>query len=155
MNFDILEKFNIEIIQQSNSFLKVRVDSSKLCDLLHFLQNNAEFDFDRLNTIVAIDLGVDLGIFELIYDLHSTNTSQTLQISVITDRNTPKVPTIVDIFKSAYFDECEIYDMFGIIFDKNPDLKRLLMPKGWIGYPLRKDYKQGDSRLSWNEVQNA
>lgn len=155
MNFDILEKFNIEIIQQSNSFLKVRVDSSKLCDLLHFLQNNAEFDFDRLNSIIAIDLGVDLGMFELIYDLHSTNTSQTLQISVITDRNTPKVPTVVDVFKSAYFDECEIYDMFGIIFDKNPDLKRLLMPKGWVGYPLRKDYKQDDARLSWNEVQNA
>lgn len=155
MNFDILEKFNIEIFQQPNSFLKVRVDSSKLCDLLHFLQNNAEFDFDRLNTIIAIDLGVEVEKFELVYDLHSTKTSQMLQISVIIDRNAPKVPSIIEIFKSAYFDECEIYDMFGINFDKNPDLKRLLMPKGWIGYPLRKDYKQDDERLSWNEVQNA
>lgn len=155
MNFDILEKFNVEFIQQPNSFLKVRVDSSKLFDLLHFLQNNAEFDFDRLNTVIAIDLGAEIGKFELIYDLHSTKTSQMLQISVVIDRNAPKVPSVIDIFRSAYFDECEIYDMFGIYFDKNPDLKRLLMPKGWIGYPLRKDYKQDDERLLWNEVKNA
>lgn len=155
MNFDILEKFNIEIVQHPNSFIKVRVDSSKLFDLLHFLQNNAEFDFDRLNTIIAIDLGVEVNKFELIYDLHSTKTSQMIQVSVIIDRDAPKIPSVVELFKSAYFDECEIYDMFGINFDKNPDLKRLLMPKGWIGHPLRKDYKQDDERLLWNEVQNA
>ena len=66
MNFDILEKFNVEIIKKENSFDKIRVENSKLCDLLHFLKNNAEFDFDRLNTIIAIDLGDN---FELIYDL--------------------------------------------------------------------------------------
>lgn len=151
MNFDVLNKFNIEILQQPNSFIKVRVDSSKLYDLLHFLQNNAEFDFDRLNTIIAIDLGIEAGKFELIYDLHSTKTSQMLQTSVIIDRSAPKVSSVVEIFKSAYFDECEIYDMFGINFDKNTDLKRLLMPKGWIGYPLRKDYVQSDERLIWSE----
>lgn len=155
MNFEILNKFNIDIVQQPNSFMKIRVDASNLYELLHFLQNNAEFDFDRLNTIVAIDLGVDACKFELIYDLHSTNTSQMLQISVIFDRSAPKIPSVVEIFKSAYFDECEIYDLFGVTFDKNPDLKRLLMPKGWVGYPLRKDYKQEDDRLSWNEVGNA
>lgn len=155
MNFDILNKFNIDIIQQPNSFLKIRVDASKLCEFLHFLQNNAEFNFDRLNTIIAVDLGVEIGKFELIYDLHSTETSQMLQVSVILDRSALKAPSVVEIFKSAYFDECEIYDMFGITFDKNPDLKRLLMPKGWIGFPLRKDYKLEDDRLSWNEVESA
>lgn len=147
MNFDILEKFNVEIIKKENSFDKIRVENSKLCDLLHFLKNNAEFDFDRLNTIIAIDLGDN---FELIYDLHSPQIGQNIEISVILDRNSPKVSSITDIFKSAYFDECEIFDLFGIEFINNPNLKRLFMPKGWVGYPLRKDYKQTDERLAWN-----
>lgn len=149
MNFDVLEKFNVEIIKKENSFDKIRVESSKLCDLLHFLKNNAEFDFNRLNTIIAVDLGDD---FELIYDLHAVNIAEHVRISVIVDRNSPKAPSVTDIFKSAYFDECEIFDLFGIEFTNNPNLKRLFMPKGWVGYPLRKDYKQIDERLAWNKV---
>lgn len=149
MNFDILiEKFNIEIVQHENSFEKIRVDAKNLCDLLNFLKNNAKYAFDRLSTIIAIDLGSD---FELIYDLHSTQTNSQVRISVIIQRNAPKVSSVVDIFKSAYFDECEIFDLFGIEFTNNPNLKRLLMPKNWIGYPLRKDYVLSDERLAWNE----
>lgn len=151
MNFDVLEKFNIEIVRKENSFDKIRVDSSKLFDLLHLLANNAEFDFNRLNTIIAVDLGIEANQFELIYDLHSTDLGTSARVSVLLDRKAPKAPSVVEIFKSAYFDECEIYDMFGINFDKNPNLKRLLMPKGWVGYPLRKDYVQDDERLVWND----
>lgn len=151
MNFDGLEEFNIELIEGENSFIKIRVDSSTLCNLLNFLKNNAQFDFDRLNTIIAIDLGVDVNKFELIYDLHSIETGQRGRVSVLVDRNSPHISSVVAIFKSAYFDECEIFDLFGINFDNNPNLKRLLMPKGWIGHPLRKDYQQNDERLVWNE----
>lgn len=151
LNFDILEKFNVEFVKNDNSFGKIRVDGSNLCELLRFLKTNPEFALDRLNTIIAVDLGVDANQFELIYDLHSPTTGQSARISILIERNSPFVPSIVEIFKSAYFDECEIFDLFGIIFDKNPNLKRLLMPKSWVGYPLRKDYKQEDARLSWNE----
>lgn len=150
MNFNNAEDFEVEIIEHENSFEKFRVDSLKLPEFLNSLKNDAKFDFDRLNTIIAVDLGVEAGKFELIYDLHSTQTGESERISVIIDRNSPHIASIIDIYKSAYFDECEIYDMFGIIFDKNPKLKRLLMPKGWIGYPLRKDYKQTDERLAWS-----
>lgn len=142
---------NFNLVKSENSFDKFRVDSSQLCESLNHLKNDAVFDFDRLNTIIAIDLGLEKNQFELIYDLHSTKTGNNGRISVLIDRNSPHVPSVVEIFKSAYFDECEIYDMFGIIFDKNPNLKRLLMPKGWVGYPLRKDYEQKDERLSWSE----
>lgn len=153
MNFGVLkERFpDIEIIKNENSFDKIRIENSQLCDLLKFLKNNAQFAFDRLNTIIAVDLGVEAAVFELIYDLHSVETGDMGRVSVLTDRNAPHVPSVVDIFKSAYFEECEIYDLFGIIFDGNPNLKRLLMPKGWIGHPLRKDYELKDERLSWSE----
>jgi len=142
---------NFDIIKSENSFDKIKAETSSLCDLLNFLKNNAEYDFDRLNTIIGVDLGAETNKFELIYDLYSTKTAKVGRISVVLDRNSPHVPSIVGIYKSAYFDECELYDMLGIIFDKNPNLKRLLMPKGWIGYPLRKDYKQEDERLRWGE----
>lgn len=156
MNFDVLkEKFDIEIINNENSFEKIRVNSKNIHEILNSLKNNAEFDFDRLNTIIAIDLmsstEADTDKFELIYDLHSSTTNQKVRISVLIDRNSPKVPSVVDVFKSAYFDECEIYDMFGIEFVNNPNLKRLFMPKSWIGHPMRRDYVLDDKRLSWNE----
>ena len=146
MNFDDLQGIN----EAPSSFNKIQINSLDLCEALNFLKNDAKFAYDRLNTIIAVDLGIEVGKFELIYDLHSTQTNQIKRISILIDRNSPHIPSVVEIYKSAYFDECEIYDMFGIIFDKNPKLKRLLMPKGWIGYPLRKDYKQTDERLAWS-----
>lgn len=130
------------------NFEKTSINPQELHARLSHLKNNAEFDFDRLNMIVAVDNKENI---ELIYDLYSTNRAQFERVSVLLDANTPHAPSVVDIYKSAYFDECEIYDLFGVIFDKNPNLKRLLMPKGWIGHPLRKDYKQTDERLVWNE----
>lgn len=147
-----IDKFSVEVVEDENTFQKVRVSASELTSLLTFLKNNALFAFDRLSAIIAVDLN---DRFELIYDLFSAKTGNKGRISVLIDRNTPKVPSVVDVYKSAYFDECEIFDMFGIVFDKNPDLKRLFMPKGWIGHPLRKDYVQNDERLSWNEVKNG
>ena len=133
------------------NFNKTTINPNELHDYLTHQKNNPEFDFDRLNTIIGID---NKDNFELIYDLYSTSTGKNERVSVILDRNTPHVASIVDIYKSAYFDECEIYDMFGIIFDKNPNLKRLLMPKGWVGYPLRKDYEFKDNRLKWGQMEN-
>lgn len=142
---------SFNLIQSPNSFDKFRVESSEIKTALKSLHDDALYDFDRLNTIIAVDLGIEKNQFELIYDLHSTKTGNVKQISVLIDRNSPKIESVVDIYKSAYFDECEIYDMFGINFENNPNLKRLLMPKGWIGHPLRKDYEQKDERLVWNE----
>lgn len=144
--------FKDKIIIEENCFPKIRILPSELIDTLNSLKNNAEFSFDRLSTIIAVDL---TDKFELIYDLHSIKTGQSARVSVLIDRDVPKVPSVVEIFKSAYFDECEIFDLFGVDFDKNPNLKRLFMPKGWIGHPLRKDYAQDDPRLNWNEVYNG
>jgi len=147
MNFDIFENIG----EAANTFSKIQIDSNELVEALSYLKNNAEFSLDRLNTIIAVDLNDK---FELIYDLHSVETGKVARISVLVDRNSPHISSVVNVFKSANFDECEIYDMFGIVFDKNPDLKRLLMPSSWIGYPLRKDYVQSDERLAWNGGDN-
>ena len=58
---------------------------------------------------------------------------------------------MVSLYKSAHFDECEIYDLFGVKFVGNEKLKRLFMPETWIGHPLLKSYELNDERLVWND----
>jgi len=148
-DFDILkEQFpSIEFISEENSFDKIRVNSDNILDLLHVLKAEAEFDFDMLSSFIAVDLQDNI---ELIYDLYSTTTNKSVKVFVLIDRNSPKIHSVVDVYKSAYFDECEIFDMLGVEFLGNKNLKRLFMPKEWLGHPLRKDYVQEDTRLAWN-----
>lgn len=147
MNFDEIEN----AISSKNEFKKCQISSNEIGETLHLLKNDAKYDFDRLNTIIAVDLGVESLQIELIYDLYSTNLKTRIRISTQIDRDSPHIQSAVNVYKSAYFDECEIFDLFGVVFDGNPKLKRLLMPKGWIGHPLRKDYEQNDTRLAWNK----
>lgn len=142
-NFSILKsKFNnVDLINES----KVVVNS-ELVQVLDYLKNTPELDFDILTSIIAIDLTDKI---ELIYQLMSSETSETLSVSYYTDNYT--APTVTDIYKSANFDECEIFDLFGVEFIGNKNLKRLLMPENWVGHPLLKSYVQNDERLVWNE----
>ena len=59
--------------------------------------------------------------------------------------------SVSKIFDSAVADEKEIYDLFGVKFVGNEELKRLYMPESWEGHPLRKDYVENDERLIWND----
>lgn len=142
-NFSILKsKFNnVDLINES----KVVVNS-ELVQVFDYLKNTPEFDFDILTSIIAIDLTNKI---ELIYQLMSSETSETLSVSYYTDNYT--APTVTDIYKSANFDECEIFDLFGVEFIGNKNLKRLLMPENWVGHPLLKSYVQNDERLVWND----
>lgn len=142
-NFSILKsKFNnVDLINES----KVVVNS-ELVQVFDYLKNTPEFDFDILTSIIAIDL---MDKIELIYQLMSSETSETLSVSYYTDNYT--APTVTDIYKSANFDECEIFDLFGVEFIENKNLKRLLMPENWVGHPLLKSYVQNDERLVWND----
>ena len=123
-NFSILKsKFsNVDLINES----KVVVNS-ELVQVFDYLKNTPEFDFDILTSIIAIDLTDKI---ELIYQLMSSETSETLSVSYYTDNYT--APTVTDIYKSANFDECEIFDLFGVEFIVNKNLKRLLMPENWV-----------------------
>lgn len=116
-----------------------------LADLLKYLKSNPELSYDTLFSIIAIDYS---NYIELIYVLVSTYLNETINVSI---NVTNETESVTDIYSSAYFDECEIFDMFGIRFNNNKNLKRLFMPKSWVGNPLRKNYQLNDERLMWNE----
>lgn len=139
---------NFEIL--TNKFPNVRIEGNKvfadnLIEVLEFLKNTSEFDFDMLTSIVAIDLESQI---QLIYQLFSSKNNEALEVVYNVQNG---APTVTSVYKSAYFEECEIYDLFGVDFDGNENLKRLFMPESWIGHPLLKSYKMSDERLVWND----
>ena len=114
-----------------------------LKNLLKILKES--YKYTLLKEIIAVDYQEN-GI-ELIYNLYSPQKNESLKIHY----NNTNYETIIDIFDSAIADENEIYDLFGIIFEGNKNLKRLYLPQSWNGHPLKKDYVQNDERLGWNE----
>jgi NAD(P)H-quinone oxidoreductase subunit J len=74
-----------------------------------------------------------------------------VRVKVFLPRENPKVPSVYWIWKAADWQERETYDMYGIVYEGHPNLKRLLMPEDWLGWPLRKDYISPD----FYEIQDA
>lgn len=77
---------------------------------------------------------------EVVYNLFDYDTKSHLSLKVKLPRDGPAVRSVVDLFKGADWLEREVWDLFGVRFEGHPNLKRLLLPEGWVGHPLRKDY---------------
>ena len=120
------------------------VVSSELERTLRFIKEN--YHFDVLKDIKAVDLK-EQGR-ELIYHLYNTEDEEDLYVSLNVINEAESVSSLFD---SAVADEKEIYDLFGVKFIGNEELKRLYMPEGWEGHPLKKDYEEKDERLNWND----
>lgn len=120
------------------------VVKSDLLKTLEFIKNN--YSFDVLKEIVAVD-NKEMGI-ELIYRLFSVENEEEVLVSIFVK---DEAESVTSIFDSATADEKEIYDLFGVKFIGNKELKRLYMPEAWEGHPLKKDYEQNDERLNWND----
>jgi NADH-quinone oxidoreductase subunit C len=88
--------------------------------------------------VTAVDFGDD---FELVYRLQSTRFGVGLFLKTEVPRDEAVIETITDLWPAADWQEREVYDMFGIEFRGHPDLRRILMPEDFVGYPLRKDYR--------------
>ncbi len=109
-----------------------------LCERLH---HDSDLFFDMLSCITGIDNGPEAGTMEVIYHLYSIPFNHSLVLKVILPRENLALESITSVWKTANWLEREVYDMFGITFTNHPDLRRILMPADWKGYPLRKDYK--------------
>ena len=115
------------------------LDLKKVC--FNLRQNPSTF-FDMLSCLTGIDNGPEAGTMEVIYNLYSIPFNHHLMLKVTLPRDSPEVDSVEDIWRTADWHEREAYDMFGIKFKGHPDLRRILMPGDWEGFPLRKDYKQ-------------
>lgn len=121
------------------------VERDLLLDVLGFLKSNPELSFDFLMDVTAIDHlhFEDPAIgerFATVYQLYSTTHNHRFTLKTPVPEDDAQVPSAVELWGSALWAEREAHDMYGIRFEGNPDLRRLLMPEDFPGFPLRKDY---------------
>ena len=121
--------------------LSIKVSSEALMNVCHDLHQNPTTYFDMLSCITGIDNGPETGTMEVVYNLYSIPFNRSMMLKVIVPRGEAEIESVTSIWKAANWLEREVYDMFGIMFKNHPDLRRILMPADWEGYPLRKDYK--------------
>lgn len=112
------------------------------------------YGFNYLQCQGAYDTGPGgdlVSFYHLTKVSDNADRPEEVRVKVFLPRNEPKVPSVYWIWKAADWQERESYDMYGIIFEGHPNLKRLLMPEDWVGWPLRKDYVSPD----FYELQDA
>jgi NADH-quinone oxidoreductase subunit C len=113
------------------------------------LRDNPKTYFDFLSCLTGVDYGVEAGRFGVVYHLASIpyQTQLTLKVSKENNRDLNDLPafhSITSVYRTANWHEREAYDLVGIFFEGHPDLRRILLPDDWEGFPLRKDYKTAE-----------
>jgi NADH-quinone oxidoreductase subunit C len=123
----------------SIDFATIYVPADRLVETCRALRDDQAFRFTTIIEITAADYIPRQPRFEVVYHLLSIPRRERIRLKVrVPDRGT--VPTVQGVWKGAGWPEREVWDMFGIVFDGHPDLRRLLMPDDWEGHPARKDY---------------
>ena len=125
------------------------VDRSLIPEILQVLRNEEQFDF--CVDITAAHYPAREKQFDVIWVLYSFARNERIRVKTqILDGAT--LPSSVPIWRGANWLEREVFDMFGIKFDGHPDMKRILLPDGWKGYPLRKDYGILQQDNEWVQI---
>ncbi len=115
------------------------VSIQSLVAIVEFLKSDEGGEYTLLTDHTAVDYPKREKRFDLIYHLYSFKRNDRLRLKVLA-ADGDKVPSVTGVWPTANWLEREVYDMFGVQYEGHPDLKRILMPDGWTGHPLRKDY---------------
>ncbi|SFT25412.1 NADH-quinone oxidoreductase subunit C [Paenibacillus sp. BC26] len=116
----------------------------RLLETAELLKSHESQQFDYLRNLSGVDYETHL---ETVYHLVSLQSKREMTVKVKTDRDNPQIPSVVPIWNTANWNEREVYDLLGIHFPGHPDLRRIMMPDDWVGYPLRKDYEPLDPEV--------
>ena len=138
----IKERFPDEVTGSGSTFGQTWavLRREKLAAICRFLKDDPDISMDYLIDVTAVDWLPASPRFEVVYHLHSIKHTHRLRLKVPLEEDDATLPSVDGIWKTACWHERETYDLFGIKFDGNSDLRRILMPDDWEGHPLRKDY---------------
>ena len=153
------KKINSELTTKINSSrinheqLEIQIDKESLLDVIIFLKKNDSTKFRQLIDITAVDYIGSENRFKMIYLLLSHECNLRINITFNINEN-EVVNSLTKIFPSANWMEREVFDMYGIIFNDHPDLRRILTDYGFSGYPLRKDFPlTGHTEVGYDDVE--
>jgi NADH-quinone oxidoreductase subunit C len=148
----LVEKFGNEVIvgeEPGGLQPALLIATGQIANVCLELRDNPKTYFDFLSCLTGVDYGIEAGRFGVVYHLASIpyQTQLTLKISQENSRDLndlPVFPSVTSVYRTADWHEREAYDLVGIFFEGHPDLRRILLPDDWEGFPLRKDYKTAE-----------
>lgn len=126
--------------------LTIEVKRADLIDVMRALRDQPSLYFEQLIDLCGVDYlsyadgAWDGPRFAVVYHLLSVRNNQRLRVRVYAEDDFPVVASVIDIWPSANWYEREAFDLYGIIFEGHPDLRRLLTDYGFVGHPFRKDF---------------
>jgi NADH-quinone oxidoreductase subunit C len=133
--------------------LCITVPRTRIADALRVLRDDPALAMSQLMDICGADYPERPERFDVVYHLLSLRHNARVRVKIMTDEHTP-VPSVVDVFSGAGWFEREVWDMFGIAFSGNPDMRRILTDYGFEGHPLRKDFPlTGYVEVRYDETQ--
>ena len=121
----------------------IGIKREKWIAVAEYIKSSSNIYIDSLQCITGIDLGDN--ILQSRYNFHSMRHGTLIEIRISVTRDSPNIPSIEKIWRIGDWFERETYDMYGIIYDGHRDLRRMLLPEDWEGYPLRKDYEEQET----------
>ena len=116
----------------------VWIDPARIVEACRYLKD--EQRYVRLSFITAVDWYPTEPRFEVVYNLHSFDRNHYLRLKARLTGSDGGIDSVTGVWLAANWYEREVFDLFGIRFRHHPDLRRIMMPEGWEGHPLRKDY---------------
>ncbi len=152
------EKFPMEILDITSfrDQVSVSVRRNKIVDICRYLCDEPDISMNYLSDLCGVDYPDRELRFEVVYNLCSLKYSHMIRIKALMPEDDPTIDSVVQIWSGANWHEREACDMFGIIFNGHPDLRRILMPEDWEGYPLRKDYPiKGPEELKYRKYEET
>ena len=120
--------------------LTVTVPKENIVDVCKFLKEDPQLSFDLLADLFGIDMYTPTKRFGVLYNVFSLKNKYRIRLKTFTEGENPRVPTVTGVWSTANWHERETYDMFGIVFEGHPDLRRMYLPDEFEHHPLRKDF---------------
>ena len=112
-------------------------------DVLAYLSKEDQEPWTRLMSLHGVDYLPDEPRFGVHYQLLSMERCDRLNVKTRVGADDPRVPSVIELFPTVDYQEREVYDMFGVVFGGHPDMRRILMPEDYVGYPQRRDFPLG------------
>ena len=139
LKIKLVELLPAATLDESGEWLTLNIVPGDLLSVVEILRNKVELNFNYLFCQTCIDWKTHL---TMVYHLESTIYRHQLVVKAQLDRSKPEIETVSHIWRTAEFNEREVYEMFGVNFLNHPDLRLLILPDGWEGRnPMRKDFE--------------
>ncbi len=135
----LTEKFSARVLESQLEAMNPwsAVEPAAILEICRFMRTEDTLDMDHLELLGGVDYKDRI---EIVYILYSMQHHHRYTLKCRLPRETPVISTVESVWKVANWHEREAFDMFGVVFEGHSDMRRILCPDDWEGYPLRKDY---------------